>query len=83
LQCFVENISKELHEDFIELAHNLAMKSDHLKSFPIDILWVVSSKSGTGNKGTNEKLGKNGTFSILGWNICMVWRFGFWENFNT
>jgi len=32
-------------------------------------------------KGTNKKLAKNGTFSILGWKICMVWRFG--ENFNT
>jgi len=48
-----------------------------------DLGQVVSRKNGTHNKGTNEKLCKNYTFSILGWNICLVWRFGFWENFNT
>jgi len=64
LQHLVEKFSKELHEDFIELVHNLATKSD-LKYFPIDVLWVVSSKNGTGNKGTNEKLGKNGTLSTV------------------
>jgi len=77
LQRFVENILEELHEDFIELVYDSAMKSD-LKSFPIDVLKVVSSKNGT-----SEKLGKNGTMPILAWKICMVWRFGFWDNFNT
>jgi len=77
LQHFVEKILENLNEDFIELVYNSAMKSD-LKSFPIDVLWVVSSKNGT-----NEKLGKNGTLPILAWKICMVWRFGFWKNFNT
>jgi len=41
------------------------MKKD-MKYFPIDVLLVVSIKTGTGNEGTNEKLGINGTFSILG-----------------
>jgi len=40
-------------------------------------------KDVTDNNGTNGKEAKNGTFSILGWMICMVWRFGFWENCNT
>jgi len=68
LQRFVENISEELQEDFIELVHNSAMKGD-LKSSPIDILWVMSSRNSTGNNGTNEKVGKNGRFSILGLKI--------------
>jgi len=34
---------------------------DDLKSSPIDGLWVVSSRNGTGNKGTNGKVSKNDT----------------------
>jgi len=49
--------SEELQEDFIELVHNSAMKDD-LKSSPIDVLQVVSSRNGTGNNGTNGKVGK-------------------------
>jgi len=64
------------------MVHNSAIRSD-LNFFPIDVLWGVSSKNGTGNEGTNEKLGKNGTFSVLGYKICMVWRFEFWENFDA
>jgi len=57
LQGFVEKFLEELQEDFIELVHNSAMKDD-LKSSPIDVLWVVSSRNGTGNNGTNGKVGK-------------------------
>jgi len=60
LQSFVEKFSEELQEDFIELVHNSAMKGD-LKSSPIDVLWVVSSRNGTGNNGTKEKVGKYST----------------------
>jgi len=49
----------------IELVHNSAMKGD-LKSSPIYVLWVVSSKNGTGNNGINRNVSKNGTFLILG-----------------
>jgi len=35
------------------------MKGD-LKFSPVDVLWVVSSRNGAGNNGTNEKVDKNG-----------------------
>jgi len=54
---FVEKISEELQENFIELVHNSAMEVD-MKP-PIDILRVVFSRNGTGNNGTNGKVGKN------------------------
>jgi len=39
----------------------------NLKLFPVDVLWVVSSRNGTGNNGTNGKVSKNGTcFQHLG-----------------
>jgi len=55
---------------------------DDLKSSLIDVLWVVSSRNGTNNNGTNEKVGKTDTcFPILGWGFG-VWkmglRWGFW-----
>jgi len=50
---------------FFELVYNSAMKGD-LKFFPVGVLWVVSSRNDSGNNGTNGKVGKNGTFSILG-----------------
>jgi len=43
------------------LVHNSAMKGD-LKSSPIDVLWVVSSRNSTGNNGTKEKVGKMADF---------------------
>jgi len=46
------------------LVHNSAMKGN-LKLSPVDALWVVSSRNGIGNNGTNGKVSKNGTFSIL------------------
>jgi len=36
----------------------------------------VSSKNGTDNNGTNGKVGKNATFSILGFGVG-VWNEGF------
>jgi len=48
------------------LVHNSAIKSD-LNFSPVDVLWVVSSRNGTGNNGTNGKVGKNRMFLILGW----------------
>jgi len=57
LQCFVEKFSEELQEDFIELVHNSAMKGV-LKFSPVDVMWVVSSRKGTGNNGKMEKLVK-------------------------
>jgi len=77
LQCFVEKILEKLQEVFIELVHNSAMK-DYLKSSPIDVLWVVSSRNGTSNNGKNGKVGKNGTFLILGFEngvwvgVCLI-----------
>jgi len=65
LQRSVEKISENLQEDFIELVHNSAMKGD-LKSSAIYVLWVVSSKNGTGNNGINGNVSKNGAFLILG-----------------
>jgi len=56
LQRFVEKFSEELDEDFIELVNNSAMKGN-LKF----VLWVVSSRNGTGNNGTNGKVSENGT----------------------
>jgi len=48
------------------LVHNSAMKCN-LKFFPVDVLWVVSSRNGTGNNGTNGKVSKTGTcFQYLG-----------------
>jgi len=42
------------------------MKND-LKFSPLDVLWVVSCRNGTGNNGTNRKVGKNSTcFQYLG-----------------
>jgi len=35
------------------------MKGD-LKFFLVDVLWVASNRNGTGNNGTNGKVGKNG-----------------------
>jgi len=61
LQHFVENFSEELHEDFIDLVHNSAMKGD-LKLSPVDVLWIVSSRNGTDNNNRNGKVGKNCTF---------------------
>jgi len=60
LHYFVEKFFEELQKDLIELVHNSANKDD-LKYFPIDVLWVVSSRNGTGNNGTNGKVGKSGT----------------------
>jgi len=57
LQHFVKKFSEELQQDFIELVDNSAMKGV-LKSFPIDVLWVVYSRNSTGNIGPNNKLGK-------------------------
>jgi len=51
-----------LQRNFIELVHNSAME-DGLKSSPIDVLWVVSSRNGTCNNGTNLKVGKNSACS--------------------
>jgi len=56
LQRFVKKFSEELQEDFIELVHNSAMKGD-LKFSPVNVLWVVSSRNGTGNNGTHGKVG--------------------------
>jgi len=39
------------------LGHNSAIKDD-LKSSPIDVLWVVFSRNGTGNNGKNRIVGK-------------------------
>jgi len=62
LQCLVEKFSEELQKDFIELVYNSARKGD-LKISPVNVLWVVSSRNGTGNNSTHGKLvGKNGTF---------------------
>jgi len=52
LQRFAEKFLEELQEDFIDLVHNSAMKDD-LKFSPVNVLWVVSSRNGTGNNGTN------------------------------
>jgi len=35
---------------------------DDLKSSPVDVLWVVSSKNDTGNNGINGNVSENGTF---------------------
>jgi len=40
---------------------------------------MVSDKNGTGTKGINGKVGKNGTFSILGWGFGGVVRGGDFE----
>jgi len=77
LQRFVEKFSEELDEDFIELVNNSAMLKGDLKF----VLWVVSSRNGTGNNGTNGKVSKNGTcFQYLGGGLEFekrVWG-GFW-----
>jgi len=57
----IGKISENLQEDFIELVYNSAMKDD-LKSSPVDVLWVVSSKNDTGNNGINGNVSENGTF---------------------
>jgi len=42
----------------------------NLKFSPVDVLWVMSSRNGTGNNGTDGKISKNGTcFPILGWGL--------------
>jgi len=58
------------------LAHNSAMKVN-LKFFPVDVLWVVSSRNGTGNNGTNGKVSKNVTCFEY-WSEGLEFERGFW-----
>jgi len=64
------------------------MKSN-LKSSPVDVLWVVSSRNGTGNNSTNGKVSKKGTcFQYWGgglefergvWGRILGLHLGFWS----
>jgi len=46
------------------------MKSD-LKSFPIDVLCVVSTRNGTGNNDTNGKVGTIFIIRVVVWILEM------------